>query len=83
MRSVLQLGGGWTPLKAKLSSCGEDTGPSIYYLSTLAPSLPGPVRVLFGGEQMDEEAEDVGLGGGMGWVEGGGWGAVEFGGTET
>lgn len=58
---------GWTPLRAKLSSCREGTGHTIYYLSALAHSIPGPVRVLFGGEQMDKEAEDEGLGGGTVW----------------
>lgn len=56
-----------TPLRAKPSSCGEDTGPAISYLSVPASAILGPARVLFGGEQMDMEAGDDRLGGGVVW----------------
>lgn len=40
-------------------------GHTVCYLSALAPSIPGPARVFFGGEQMDREAGDEELGGGL------------------
>uniref|UniRef100_G3T6F9 beta-D-galactosyl-(1->3)-N-acetyl-beta-D-galactosaminide alpha-2,3-sialyltransferase n=1 Tax=Loxodonta africana TaxID=9785 RepID=G3T6F9_LOXAF len=48
-----------TPLTDNPSSCREDTGHTICYLSSLAASIPGPL-----GEQMDREAGGEGLGGG-------------------
>lgn len=62
-----------TPLRAQPSSCREDRAHTICYLSALTPPIPGPARVPFGGEQMDREVGDEGLGGGVVWRAGEPW----------
>ncbi|XP_028025155.1 LOW QUALITY PROTEIN: uncharacterized protein C20orf173 homolog [Balaenoptera acutorostrata] len=61
------------PTESSASSCREDRAPTICYLSALTPSILGPARVPFGGEQMDREVGDEGLGGGVVWRAGEPW----------
>ncbi|XP_058893536.1 LOW QUALITY PROTEIN: uncharacterized protein C20orf173 homolog [Kogia breviceps] len=61
------------PTESSASSCREDRAHTVCYLSALTPFIPGPARVPFGGEQMDREVGDEGLGGGVVWRAGEPW----------